>query len=176
VSVRPVYDAWHNPGRAPDYHEQEKSRLRHNWPVLGAALDQLRPDDVAQIITVHHHDLEDHAASFNDGYESAMAQHLSTHPTTAQDWLDAHNAEVRAAALEEASEAFTTGEWSDAFITSGVEDDVSAVRAFGEWMAARAATIREAAPELPEHAIDNAARPWDPTDDAAHEHRPGATS
>lgn len=24
---------------------------------------------------------------------------------------------------------------------------------------------------VPDHAVDNAARPWDPTDDAGHEHR-----
>ena len=40
-------------------------------------------------IHVHHHDIEHHARSFNEGYETAMAQELADDPATAQDWLDA---------------------------------------------------------------------------------------
>ena len=60
-------------------------------------------------------------------------------------WLAAHDAEVAARTLDEAGEAFATGEWADAFLAGDVEDDVSAVRATDSWLADRAATIRKGA-------------------------------
>jgi len=55
------------------------------------------------VIHVHHHDIENHARSFNEGYETAMAQELADNPTTAQDWLEEKLQEARAQALEEAA-------------------------------------------------------------------------
>jgi hypothetical protein len=63
--------------------------------------------------------------------------------STAESDLALHDAEVKAQALDEAAEAFATGEWSDAFATEYVEDDVSAVQATEAWLTARSAAIRE---------------------------------
>jgi len=57
------------------------------------------------LIHVHHHDIENHARSFNEGYETCMAQELADDPTTAQDWLDEKIREARAAAWEEGAAA-----------------------------------------------------------------------
>lgn len=58
------------------------------------------------LVTVHHHDIEHHARSFNEGYETAMAQELAEDPTIAQDWLDEKLTEAKAEALEDAAEAW----------------------------------------------------------------------
>jgi hypothetical protein len=62
--------------------------------------------------------------------------------STAESDLALHDAEVKAQALDDAAEAFATGEWSDAFATEYVEDDVSAVQATEAWLTARSAAIR----------------------------------
>ena len=36
-----VYDAWNNPGPAPDVHRRAQQWLRQHWPVLAQALDRL---------------------------------------------------------------------------------------------------------------------------------------
>lgn len=54
---------------------------------LVAEVERLRA--VVPVIHVHHHDIEHHAASFNEGYEAAMAQHLADDPSLAEDWLNA---------------------------------------------------------------------------------------
>ena len=46
------------------------------------------------LIHVHHHDIENHARSYNEGYETCMAQDLAADPTIAQDWLDEKLAEA----------------------------------------------------------------------------------
>lgn len=58
------------------------------------------------LIHVHHHDIEKHAESFNEGYETCMAQELADDPTTAQDWLDE---KLRAAKAEAWEEGYTLG-------------------------------------------------------------------
>lgn len=57
--------------------------------VMNAALMRHRGEriELPDMVHVHHHDIEDHAASFNEGYETAMAQHVADDPTVAQDWL-----------------------------------------------------------------------------------------
>jgi hypothetical protein len=56
-----------------------------------AALEAAAPH---MFIHVHHHDIEHHARSFNEGYETAMAQDLAVNPSLAQDWLDEKLAEA----------------------------------------------------------------------------------
>lgn len=57
----------------------------------------------ARVIRVHHHDIEAHAASFNDGYDTAMAQDLAADPALAADWLEAHDAGVKVRVLNQAA-------------------------------------------------------------------------
>lgn len=52
-----------------------------------------------------HHDAEAHARSFNEGYETAVAQQLAHDPSLADDWLQEKLREARASALAEAAEA-----------------------------------------------------------------------
>ena len=56
---------------------------------LNAALMRHRGEriELPEMVHVHHHDMEAHAASFNEGYEAAMAQHIALDPSVAQDWL-----------------------------------------------------------------------------------------
>jgi len=35
--------AWNDAGSHPLYHQQQKDKLRREWPVLGRALDRLPP-------------------------------------------------------------------------------------------------------------------------------------
>lgn len=59
---------------------------------------------VADAVVIHvAHDTEAHARSFNEGYETAIAQGLADDPTLAQDWLDAKLADAKAEALEQAA-------------------------------------------------------------------------
>ena len=46
------------------------------------------------LVHVHHHDIEHHARSFNEGYETAVTQGLADDPTLADDWLNAKLAEA----------------------------------------------------------------------------------
>lgn len=59
--------------------------------VMKAALMRHRGEriELPDMVHVHHHDIEAHAASFNEGYETAMAQHLqpAADQTEAHDWL-----------------------------------------------------------------------------------------
>lgn len=59
--------------------------------VLRAALEAAAPH---MFIHVHHHDIEHHARSFNEGYETSVAQGLVDDPSLAQDWLDEKLAEA----------------------------------------------------------------------------------
>jgi len=56
------------------------------------------------VVHVHHHDIEHHAESFNEGFETAVAQGLADDPTLAQEWLAERLAQERAAALGEAAD------------------------------------------------------------------------
>lgn len=68
----------------------------------------------AAVLHVHHHDVENHAKSYNEGYQDAVTQGLADDPSLAADWLAEHDAAVLAAvdtkeaaakALEEAADA-----------------------------------------------------------------------
>lgn len=52
-----------------------------------------------------------------------------------------HGAAVAAKALREAAEKFAAGDWADAWLTDGVDDDVSAVRSTNRWFNDRADRI-----------------------------------
>lgn len=52
-----------------------------------------RPPAIIMHVCMHR-DIEDHARSFNEGYETAMAQHLADDPAAADDWLNAKLAEA----------------------------------------------------------------------------------
>jgi len=61
--------------------------------MLGVPVDQL-PEDWASIaatntpiMQIHHHDIEHHARSFNEGYEAAVTQGLADDPKLADDWF-----------------------------------------------------------------------------------------
>lgn len=55
------------------------------------------------LIHVHHHDIEHHARSFNEGYEAAVTQGLADDPSLADEWFQGQLREARAQALEEAA-------------------------------------------------------------------------
>lgn len=77
-------DAWHSP-----------SSWRHAGPV---------------VVVEHHMDIEAHARSFNEGFETAVAQGLADDPALAAEWLAQHDREIAARALlEAATVAVTTG-------------------------------------------------------------------
>lgn len=59
------------------------------------------------LVHVHHHDIEAHARSFNEGYEAAVTQGLADDPSLADDWLQAKLREARAQALEDAVDDFS---------------------------------------------------------------------
>lgn len=89
-----------NSGEIPDrngyesaelYARERKERQRAAAADLDALAESIRE---AGVIEVHHHDIEQHAVSFNEGYEAAMAQHLADDPSVAQDWLDENLAEA----------------------------------------------------------------------------------
>lgn len=103
---RAVCDGGECDWREPDEFEFMEAEEAHQHHVarqltLKIIADQL---NTANVIEVHHHDIEDHAASFNEGYEAAVAQHLADDPTTAQDWLDARLTKAARAALAEAAD------------------------------------------------------------------------
>lgn len=152
------------------------------------------PGYAPQMITVHHHDLEAHATSYNEGYAAAVAQHLAPDPTTALEWLDRHDAEVKADALREAAAVIRDGDNAEIVAyppgTVGLAEAIAARDEALEdthgWLNSRADEIleqraAEAGDEVTVHLrmtqpddpirVDNAARPWDPTDDAGDEHR-----
>lgn len=77
-------DAWHSP-----------SSWRQAEPV---------------VVVEHHMDIEAHASSFSEGFETAVAQGLADDPALAAEWLAQHDREVASRALlEAATVAVTTG-------------------------------------------------------------------
>ena len=71
-----------------------------------AALEAAAP---FMLVHVHHHDIENHAASFNEGYERAMAHQVAPDPTTAGDWLEEQLRKAKAEALREAADDLKPG-------------------------------------------------------------------
>ena len=57
------------------------------------------------LVHVHHHDIEHHARSFNEGYEAAVTQGLADDPTLADDWFQGKLREARAEAIRDAMDA-----------------------------------------------------------------------
>lgn len=88
---------------------------------------------VAEPVVIHvQHDTEAHARSFNEGYETAIAQGLADDPALAGDWLDAKLADAKAEALESAA--------TDA---EGMHEPVAPdCKEWADWLRARAATVR----------------------------------
>lgn len=82
------------------------------------------------LVHVHHHDIEHHARSFNQGYEAAVTQGLADDPTLADDWFQEKIREARAQALEDAVEDYSV----NLTVMSGPR-----VR---DWLRARAVTER----------------------------------
>lgn len=56
-------------------------------------------------------DMEAHASSFNEGYETAVTQGLADDPTRAEEWLADHDERVRRAALAAAQPADDLALW-----------------------------------------------------------------
>lgn len=54
---------------------------------------------------VHHHDIEHHARSFNEGYETAVTQGLASDPSRAVDWLQEKIREAKAEGWDAVAEA-----------------------------------------------------------------------
>jgi hypothetical protein len=75
--------------------------------ILGVPVDQLPEDWSAiagthmPIMQIHHHDIESHACSFNEGYEAAVTQGLADDPTLAEDWFQQKIREAKAEAWSE---------------------------------------------------------------------------
>lgn len=79
----------------------------HRAEVFADALTAAGYGPVQAVAVIHvAHDAEAHARSFNEGYETAMAQELADDPTTAQDWLDAKLKAAGAQALRDAADDF----------------------------------------------------------------------
>lgn len=70
--------------------------------VARASLEAAAPH---MLIHVHHHDIEHHARSFNEGYEAAVTQGLADDPSLADDWFQEKIREAKAAAWEECEAA-----------------------------------------------------------------------
>jgi hypothetical protein len=72
-------------------------------PVNAAALTEAL--EKAEVIHVHHHDIEHHARSYNEGYDAAITQGLADDPTLADDWFQGKLRAAAAEALRDAGEA-----------------------------------------------------------------------
>ena len=71
------------------FGKREFGPAHQDYELADALLDLgYRKHPAVETIHVHHHDIEHHAASFNEGYEAAMAQHLADDPSLAEDWLN----------------------------------------------------------------------------------------
>jgi len=66
-----------------------------------ALKDALNAAATMPIVHVHHHDIEAHARSFNEGYEAAVTQGLADDPTLADDWFQEKIREAKAEAWSE---------------------------------------------------------------------------
>jgi hypothetical protein len=53
------------------------------------------------LIHVHHHDIEKHAESYNEGYDAAVTHGLADDPTLADDWFQEKIREAKAEAWDE---------------------------------------------------------------------------
>jgi hypothetical protein len=53
------------------------------------------------VIHIHHHDIEAHATSRNEGYEAAVTQGLADDPSLADDWFQEKLREAKATAWDE---------------------------------------------------------------------------
>lgn len=104
--------------------EDREYALREARAALGAAAPHM-------VIHVHHHDIEHHALSFNEGYEAAVTQGLANDPSLADDWFQDKIREAKAQALEEAVAAFP--------LETITHPDNAVV-----WLAARAGALRGA--------------------------------
>jgi len=56
---------------------------------------------------IHWHDMESHARSFNEGYETAMSQELADDPTRADDWFNKKLREAKIEALRHLADDFS---------------------------------------------------------------------
>lgn len=99
--------------------------------ITRAALEAAAAHMPQQVAVIHGgQDMEEHARSFNEGYEAAVTQGLADDPTLAGDWLDAKLAEAKVEALEEAA--------SDIRNDMGIAQRVYLCR----WLRARADALR----------------------------------
>jgi len=57
------------------------------------------------LVRVHHHDIENHARSFNEGYTAAVTQGLADDPTLADDWLQEKIREAKAEGWDAVAES-----------------------------------------------------------------------
>lgn len=79
-----------------------RTQLRLAHIATGAAHDaMLEAMAMPQVIHVHHHDIEAHARSYNEGYEAAVTQGLADDPAAADDWLQVKLDEVKADVWDE---------------------------------------------------------------------------
>jgi hypothetical protein len=100
-------------------------------PVKAATLTEAL--EKAEVIHVHHHDIEHHARSYNEGYDAAITQGLADYPTLADDWLQGKLRAAAAGALRDAADDFGVN------LTSMTGPRIR------EWLTTRAATIEEEA-------------------------------
>jgi hypothetical protein len=97
-------------------------------PVKAAALTEALAK--AEVIHVHHHDIEHHARSYNEGYDAAITQGLADDPTLADDWFQGKLRAAAAGALREAAGAVTPP-----------DTDYPEAKKVRNWLRNRAATI-----------------------------------
>jgi hypothetical protein len=98
---QPREEGWGWSCSGEDYNEGDclDGFAQHQADMLAAAGLLTSAEPV--VMRVHYGDSESHARSFNEGFETAVAQGLADDPTLATDWLAEHDAEVRRAAITE---------------------------------------------------------------------------
>lgn len=98
------------PDRGPDEPETTYPpsgvRVLQRAAFVDGYLAAARRTPEPAVVEVHHHDIERHAASFTEGYETAVAQGLADDPTLARDWLAERDARMAARAAADALRRF----------------------------------------------------------------------
>ncbi|WP_169165126.1 hypothetical protein [Cellulomonas taurus] len=88
------YEPMSDPGWRDYWGSPVSDRLRARIAAMLAAAGLLATAEPT-VVRVHYGDSEAHARSFNEGFETAVAQSLADDPALAQEWLAEHDAQVR---------------------------------------------------------------------------------
>lgn len=120
-------------------------------------LAEIAAGAVARVIShgSDHPDMETYARIHNEGWDAAMLAQVAPDPSTPEDWLAAHDADVAAAArregaaeaLRQAADRWTQGAWSDVMLPKPTPPAVPVIayaNRLGDWLRARAERVAAA--------------------------------